>query len=129
MLSTKRKACGRGAREDGAISGTNSTPFLSELGKYSFRDGRFYKRGTAITGAERDPVLKRAIAGFDPDFARGTGSATLARALVTAAAERAVGSGAEWGVLPSAAASLNEIRYSTGGGSWLRSSVCHRPGA
>jgi hypothetical protein len=57
--------------------------------RYVPEENTFYDGNQRLPAEDLDSYLGQRIAGFDPKFARGVGPATLKRALVTLAAERA----------------------------------------
>jgi len=86
-------------------------PFVRQM-RYAPRENAFHDGKRRLPAEDLASYLRQRIAGFDPKFARGVGPATLKRALVTLAAERAEFGG--FGLLVGASAkeaSLKSIRY------------------
>jgi hypothetical protein len=86
-------------------------PFVRQM-RYVPKENEFYYVNQRLPAEGLDSYLRQRIAGIDPEFARGIGPATLKRALVTLAAERADLGGL--GRLVGASSKetpLHEIRY------------------
>jgi hypothetical protein len=86
-------------------------PFVRQM-RYAPEERAFYDGNQKLSAGDLKSYLRQRIAGIDPNFARGVGPATLKRALVTLAAERAESGG--FGRLvgePSKEAPLKDIRY------------------
>ena len=86
---------------------------LKYLDDYSYRNGQFYFREQPLPTAERYELLERRIAALDPHNSQAIGPRTLARALVTAAAQGSEGQPS--GLLRGATSpSHKALRYSLG---------------